>query len=126
MYFGEIVFGNIAGAFILALGIAIQNIPEGAIISLPLRCIGMSRKKSFMYGVISGIVEPIAAVFTILLTSILTPILPYLLSLAAGAMIYVIVQDLVPRMNENNKSNLPIISFTIGFLLMMVLDVLLS
>ena len=102
--FAGALIGNagitIAGAFALAIGIAIQNFPEGAIISMPLRAEGTSKPKSFLYGMLSGIVEPIGAVITILLTSLVVPILPYLLSFAAGAMIYVVIEELIPEAQE--------------------------
>lgn len=113
-------------ALILALGIAIQNIPEGAIISLPLKMEGKNKFKSFKAGVLSGIVEPIAALITILLLNLIVPLLPYLLAFAAGAMIYVVVEELIPEMHKNEKSNLGIIGLTIGFAVMMILDVALS
>ena len=113
-------------AFILSVGIAIQNIPEGAIISMPLKLEGESKLKSFIYGVLSGVVEPIAALLTILLINIVVPILPYLLAFAAGAMIFVVVEELIPEMHNNTKSKLGIIGLTIGFLLMMILDVTLG
>jgi ZIP family zinc transporter len=128
--FAGAILGNtgitIAGAFALALGIAIQNFPEGAIISMPLKSEGISKGKAFFYGVISGIVEPIAAISTILLTSIVVPILPYLLSFAAGAMIYVVVEELIPASQEGKHSNIATIGVAIGFVIMMVLDVTLS
>lgn len=128
--FAGLVNGNssitVAGAFALAVGIAIQNFPEGAIISLPLKSEGTSRKKAFLYGVASGIVEPIAAGITILLTSFVVPILPYLLSLAAGAMIYVVVEELIPEASEGEHSNICTIGFAVGFLIMMTLDVALG
>ncbi len=115
---------TMAGAFALAIGIAIQNFPEGAIISLPLKSEnGMSRGKSFFYGSLSGIVEPVAAGITILLADYLTPILPYLLAFAAGAMIYVVVEELIPEASEGEHSNIGTIGFAVGFVLMMVLDV---
>ena len=113
-------------AMLLAIGIAIQNIPEGAIISMPLRFEGSSKRKAFIYGVLSGIVEPIAAFITILLINIVVPLLPYLLSFAAGAMIYVVIEELVPEMHNGNKSALGVLGFTIGFLIMMILDIALS
>ena len=113
-------------AMILAIGIAIQNIPEGAIISMPLKMEGMSKAKAFLYGVLSGIVEPIASIITILLINIVVPILPYLLSFAAGAMIYVVVEELVPKMHNGKKSTLGVIGVTIGFALMMILDIALG
>ena len=113
-------------AMLLAIGIAIQNIPEGTIISAPLKISGMSKKKSFIYGVLSGIVEPIAAIITILLLNIVVPILSYLLALAAGAMIYVVIEELIPEMHSKKKSSLGIIGITIGFVIMMILDIVLS
>ncbi len=117
---------TMAGALTLALGIAIQNFPEGAIISLPLRSAGYSRSKSFLMGMLSGIVEPIGAMITILLASLVTPILPYMLAFAAGAMIYVVVEELIPEASEGEHSNLGTIAFAVGFAVMMVLDVALS
>lgn len=113
-------------AMLLAIGIAIQNIPEGAIISMPLKMEGVSKTKAFLYGVMSGIVEPIAAVITIMMINIVVPILPYLLSFAAGAMIYVVVEELIPEIHCGNKSFLGVIGFTIGFVVMMVLDIALG
>lgn len=116
-----------AGALTLALGIAIQNFPEGAVISLPLRSSGnMSRMRAFAMGVLSGVVEPIGAVATILLARFLTPLLPYLLAFAAGAMLYVVVEELIPEASEGEHSNLGTIGFAVGFALMMVLDVALG
>ena len=115
-----------AGAVALALGIAIQNFPEGAIVSMPLRSAGNSRKKSFLMGTLSGVVEPIGTVLTILLASIIIPALPYLLAFAAGAMMYVVVEELIPETQEGKHSNMGTIGFAIGFLLMMSLDVLLG
>lgn len=117
---------TIAGAIALAVGIAIQNFPEGAIVSMPLKSEGMSKSKAFLYGALSGIVEPIGAIITILLTNTVLPILPYLLSFAAGAMIYVVVEELVPEASAGEHSNLGTIAFAVGFALMMVLDVALS
>ena len=117
---------TIVEAMILALGIAIQNIPEGAIISLPLKLDGKSKLKSFIYGVLSGVVEPIAALLTILLINIVVPILPYLLSFAAGAMIFVVVEELIPELHYKDKSKIGVIGVTIGFLVMMILDVTLG
>lgn len=117
---------TLAGALALSVGIAIQNIPEGAIISLPLRSKGVTKKKAFSYGMISGIVEPIASGVTILLMGILQPILPYLLAFAAGAMIYVVVEELLPEASEGEHSNITTIGFAVGFLIMMVLDVALG
>lgn len=110
-------------SFALSIGIAIQNIPEGAIISMPLLSEGKGKFKSFISGVLSGIVEPIAAVITIILTNIVVPILPYLLSFAAGAMIHVVVSELIPEAQEGKKSNLVTIGVAIGFAIMMLLDV---
>ncbi|MBD5312565.1 MAG: ZIP family metal transporter [Bacteroides sp.] len=115
-----------AGAFALALGIAIQNFPEGAIVSMPLRSEGNSRMKSFIMGTLSGVVEPIGTVLTIILASVVLPILPYLLAFAAGAMLYVVVEELIPETQEGRHSNMGTIGFAVGFMLMMVLDVLLS
>ncbi|MDE6497758.1 MAG: ZIP family metal transporter [Muribaculaceae bacterium] len=117
---------SMAGALALSLGIAIQNFPEGAIVSMPLRSAGNSKKKSFLMGTLSGAVEPVAAVITILLASIVLPILPYLLSFAAGAMMYVVVEELIPETQEGRHSNMGTIGFALGFMLMMVLDVLLG
>jgi len=117
---------TMAGAIALSIGIAIQNFPEGAIISLPLRSEGHSRMKSFLLGALSGIVEPLGAVTAILLASVVTPILPYMLGFAAGAMIYVVVEELIPEASEGEHSNLGTISFVIGLALMMVLDVALG
>ena len=113
-------------AIVLSIGIAIQNIPEGAIISMPLKMQNMEKKKAFIYGVLSGIVEPIAAIVTIMLTNVVVPILPYLLSFAAGAMIYVVIEELIPEMHEGEKSELGAIGTTVGFLIMMILDVVLG
>lgn len=113
-------------AMLLAIGIAIQNIPEGAIISMPLKMEGVSKPKAFLYGVLSGIVEPIAAIITVMMINIVVPILPYLLSFAAGAMIYVVVEELIPEIHSGNKSALGVIGFTIGFVIMMVLDIALG
>lgn len=117
---------TIAGAIALACGIAIQNFPEGAIISMPLKSEGLSKTKSFIYGVLSGIVEPIAAIITIMLTNVLIPILPYLLSFAAGAMIYVVVEELIPESQAGEHSNIGTIGVAIGFVIMMILDVALG
>ncbi len=113
-------------AMALALGIAIQNFPEGAIVSMPLLSKGMSHKKAFLSGTASGAVEPIGAAVTILLASLMLPILPYLLGFAAGAMLYVVVEELVPQMAQGSHSNLGVIAFSAGFLLMMILDVTLG
>lgn len=114
------------GALALSLGIAIQNFPEGAIISLPLRAEGVSRPKAFIDGVLSGIVEPIGAVLTILAAGFFVPALPYLLSFAAGAMLYVVVEELIPEMSQGEHSDIGTIFFAVGFSLMMVLDVALG
>ena len=113
-------------AFALALGIAIQNIPEGAIISMPLHSSGKGKIKSFMGGTLSGIVEPIGAIITIMLTKIVVPILPYLLSFAAGVMIYVVASELIPEAQSEKKSSLVTIGVAIGFVIMMLLDVALG
>ena len=116
-----------AAAFALAIGIAIQNFPEGAIISLPLKAENdMSRGKAFLGGMLSGVVEPIAAFLTILLSDLLTPVLPWFLSFAAGAMLYVVVEELIPEASEGEHSNVGTIGFAIGFVLMMLLDVTLG
>ena len=117
---------TVAGALALAVGIAIQNFPEGAIISLPLMSGGTSRKKAFLLGMVSGVVEPIAALITVLMTSLVVPILPYLLSFAAGAMIYVVVEELIPEASAGEHSNIGTIGFAIGFMIMMALDVALG
>ena len=117
---------TMAGAIALSIGIAIQNFPEGAIISMPLKEEGNSKTKSFVYGTLSGVVEPIGGLLTILLTSLVVPILPYLLSFAAGAMIYVVVEELIPESQVGKHSNLGTIGFSIGFLIMMILDVALG
>ena len=116
----------LAEAFILSIGIAIQNVPEGAIISMPLKLEGKSKGKSFLYGVLSGVVEPIAAIITILLLNIVVPILPYLLSFAAGAMIYVVSEELIPEMHIGKKTSSGVIGLTLGFMVMMVLDITLG
>ncbi len=117
---------TMAGAFALSIGIAIQNFPEGAIISMPLRSEGMPKSKAFLYGTISGIVEPVGAIITILLTGIIVPVLPYLLSFAAGAMIYVVVEELIPESQSGEHSNIGTIGVAIGFVIMMILDVALG
>ena len=108
------------------IGIAIQNFPEGAIISMPLKSEGISKRKAFLYGAISGIVEPIAAIITILLTELVVPILPYLLSFAAGAMIYVVVEELIPESQMEKHSNIGTVGVALGFVIMMILDVALG
>lgn len=115
-----------AAAMALSIGIAIQNFPEGAIISMPLRAEGMGKSKAFLYGTLSGVVEPIGAILTILAAGLVLPILPYLLSFAAGAMIYVVVEELIPEMSETPHSNVGTIFFAVGFALMMTLDVALG
>ena len=117
---------TLAGAFALAIGIAIQNFPEGAIISMPLRAEGIKKSKAFAGGVLSGIVEPIGAVLTILASGFIVPVLPYLLSFAAGAMLYVVVEELIPEMSQGEHSNLGTIFFAVGFSIMMILDVALG
>ena len=117
---------TMAGALALAIGIAIQNFPEGAIISMPLKSEGVSKPKAFLYGTLSGIVEPIGAIITILLTNLVVPILPYLLSFAAGAMIYVVVEELIPEAQEGEHSNIGTIGVALGFVIMMILDVALG
>lgn len=117
---------TMAGAFALAIGIAVQNFPEGAVISMPLRGEGVSRGKAFLYGGMSGIVEPLAGLVTLLLASYITPALPYLLAFAAGAMIYVVVEELIPEASEGEHSNVGTIAFAVGFVIMMILDVALG
>lgn len=128
--FAGALLGNasitMAGAFALAVGIAIQNFPEGAIISMPLRSEGVSRVRAFVYGALSGIVEPIGAVITILLARQIVPALPYLLAFAAGAMIYVVVEELIPESQAGEHSNIGTIGVAIGFVIMMILDVALG
>lgn len=114
------------GALALSLGIAIQNFPEGAIISMPLRAEGVSKGKAFLYGTLSGVVEPAGAALTILAAGFVVPLLPYLLSFAAGAMIYVVVEELIPEMSEGNHSNVGTVLFATGFTVMMALDVALG
>ena len=117
---------TVMGAMALSIGIAIQNFPEGAIISMPLRSEGMGKGRAFAGGVLSGIVEPIGAVLTILAAGLIVPALPYLLSFAAGAMFYVVVEELIPEMSAGEHSNIGSIFFAVGFSLMMVLDVALG
>lgn len=134
MAVGVVVAGWITGnegisataALALALGIALQNLPEGAIISMPLKSNGMNQGKAFGYGVISGAIEPVGAIMTILLAKHILLLLPYLLSFAAGAMLYVVVEELIPEMSEGEHSNIGTIFFALGFTLMMVLDVALG
>ncbi len=124
------LYGNellsLSAALILSAGIAIQNFPEGAVISMPLLADGISKPKSFLYGTLSGVVEPIAAGITLLLTSIVTPILPYILAFAAGSMIYVVVEELIPESQEGEHSNIATIGVALGFVLMMILDITLG
>ena len=128
--FAGAIIGNagvtMAGAFALAVGIAIQNFPEGAIISMPLRSEGVSRLRSFSYGALSGIVEPVGALITILLAKQIVPALPFLLAFAAGAMIYVVVEELIPESQSGEHSNIGTIGVAFGFVIMMILDVALG
>lgn len=117
---------TLAGAFALSIGIAIQNFPEGAIISMPLRSAGESKKNAFFLGTLSGIVEPVAGFITVLLAAFIVPALPYLLAFAAGAMIYVVIEELIPEASIGAHSNIATIGFAVGFVLMMILDVALS
>ena len=118
---------TLAGAMALSVGIAIQNFPEGAIISLPLRSEkGMGKGKAFLYGALSGAVEPLGAFLTVLLFRFVQPVLPYLLAFAAGAMIYVVVEELIPEASQGEHSNIGTIGFAAGFVLMMILDVALG
>ena len=120
---GEITAG---GAMALALGIAIQNFPEGAIISMPLHAEGKSKSRSFVYGVLSGVVEPVFGGLTVLLAGLIVPAMPYLLAFAAGAMIYVVVEELIPEMSAGEHSNIGVVLFSVGFTVMMALDVALG
>lgn len=115
-----------AAAFVLAVGIAIQNFPEGAIVSMSLLAEGMPKRKTFLYGVLSGAVEPLAAIVTIMASSYIIQILPYSLAFAAGAMMYVVVEELIPEMSEGTHSNSGTVFFSLGFVLMMILDVALG
>jgi ZIP family zinc transporter len=128
--YAGLVSGNtnitVGGAMALALGIAIQNFPEGAIISMPLRAAGRSKGKAFLDGVLSGAVEPVGAALTLLAAGFFVPAMPYLLSFAAGAMMYVVVEELIPEMSEGEHSNIGVIMFSVGFVLMMALDVALG
>lgn len=117
---------SMAGALALSVGMAIQNFPEGAIVSMPLRAAGNKRAKAFGLGALSGFVEPVAALLTVILASYIMPILPYLLSFAAGAMMFVVVEELIPDTQQGQHSNFGTIGFTVGFILMMVLDVVLG
>ena len=115
-----------ASLLALSLGIAIQNLPEGAIISMPLKSGGMSRRRAFSYGAASGVVEPLGALLTILLANVMVPVLPYMLAFAAGAMLYVVVEEMIPEMSQGEHSNIGTIFFALGFTLMMTLDVALG
>ena len=117
---------SMTAALALAIGIAIQNFPEGAIVSMPLRAEGMPKAKTFFYGVLSGAVEPAASVVTILAARFVIPVLPYFLAFAAGAMIYVVVEELIPEMSEGKHTNYGTVAFAVGFVLMMILDVALG
>ena len=117
---------SLASALAVSIGIAIQNVPEGAIISMPMRAVGNSRWRSFAIGSLSGAVEPLGALAVVLLASLMTPVLPYMLAFAAGAMFYVVVEELIPEASEGAHSNLSTIGFAIGFVLMMVLDVVMG
>lgn len=120
---GDITY---ASAMALSIGIAIQNFPEGAIISMPLRGAGMGKMKSFVGGMLSGAVEPVGGMLIILLTSLVVPLMPYLLSFAAGAMMYVVVEELIPEMSEGEHSDIGVLTFALGFMVMMTLDVALG
>lgn len=120
---GDITY---ASAMALSIGIAIQNFPEGAIISMPLRGAGMGKMKSFVGGMLSGAVEPVGGMLTILLTSLVVPLMPYLLSFAAGAMMYVVVEELIPEMSEGEHSDIGVLTFALCFMVMMTLDVALG
>ena len=117
---------GLSGALALSLGIAVQNFPEGAIVSMPLASDGVKKGKAFIYGVLSGAIEPIGAIFTLLAISFVIPLLPYLLGFAAGAMIYAVIKELSPIITEDSESNIGIISFGMGFSFMMILDVALG
>ncbi|MBQ8047702.1 MAG: ZIP family metal transporter [Prevotella sp.] len=117
---------TLASALAVSIGIAIQNIPEGAIISMPMRAAGNSRWRSFIIGSLSGVVEPLGGLAVILLASLMVPVLPYMLSFAAGAMLYVVIEELIPEASEGKHSNLSTIGFAVGFVLMMVLDIVLG
>lgn len=121
------LYGNqsitLMGAVIMSVGIALQNFPEGAIVSMPLRAEGMAKGKTFMYGVLSGVIEPIGAILTIFFAKIFLPVLPYLLAFAAGAMFYVVVEELIPETAKGEHTNVSTVCFAIGFVVMMALDV---
>lgn len=128
--FGAVAVGmpeaSIAGAVVLALGIGLQNFPEGIAVAMPLRRMGMSRRKSFFYGQLSATVEPIAAVLGALAVGFFTPVLPYALAFAAGAMIFVVIEEVIPEAQQNNNSDFATLGFSLGFVVMMSLDVVLS
>ena len=117
---------SFAAALALAIGIAIQNFPEGAIVSMPLYAQGHNRHKAFLQGTLSGLVEPIASFITIMASALIMPFLPYLLSFAAGAMLYVVVEELIPEMSQGSHSNKGTVCFAIGFVIMMILDTVLG
>lgn len=124
-YYGNTIM-SISWAIVLSIGIAVQNFPEGAIISMPLKEAGQSKSKAFLMGTLSGVVEPIAVIITIVLIGIVNPILPYLLAFAVGAMIYVVIEELITESQEGEHSNIATIGVAIGFVLMMILDVALG
>ena len=115
-----------ASALVVSLGIAIQNVPEGAVVSIPMRAAGKSRMKSFLMGCLSGIAQPLGAVLVLLLAALFVPMLPYMLAFAAGAMLYVVVEELIPEASNGVHTNLSTIFFAIGFVLMMLLDVVIG
>ncbi|MDD3392186.1 MAG: ZIP family metal transporter [Bacilli bacterium] len=117
---------ELISALVLSIGVAVQNFPEGTIISMPLRVAGQTRKKSFLYGVFSGAVEPIATLLTIAFASLVVSFMPYFLSFAAGAMMFVVIEELIPDTHQSDHSNASVIGFTLGFLLMMILDIILK
>ena len=117
---------NLGKSTMMVLAVALHNLPEGAIISMPLASNGMKRSRAFGYGVVSGVIEPIGAIVTILLAELLVPVLPFMLSFAAGAMLYVVVEELIPEMSEGEHSNIGTVFFAVGFTLMMMLDVALG
>ncbi len=117
---------TIAAALALSIGIAIQNFPEGTVVSMPLRAEGMSKAKAFLMGILSGAVEPAAALITIMAAGLIIPVLPYLLAFSAGAMIYVVIEELIPEMTEGGHSNIGTVFFAVGFSVMMILDVALG
>ena len=114
---------SVAGALALSVGIAVQNLPEGAVVSLPLRALGVSRRKAFLYGVLSGVVEPVGALMTVALSALFIPLLPYFLGFAAGAMIYVVVEELIPNQEGGRSPDIGTVFFVVGFSIMMTLDV---